>query len=111
MGLSAKAKTDSSTCLGIYISKEKRVQYITPSDGSLFEHLIQAFPDSSRSTLRSWVSHGRIQVNERKATRTDTKVLAGSLIELAPKPLPKEGPLRIHYEDRDIIVVEKPAAC
>lgn len=85
------------------------MQYQTSSEGSLFEHLIQAFPDSSRSTLRSWVAHGRIQVNGRRVTRTDTKVELGSLIELAPKPLPQEGPLRIHYEDKDIIVVEKPS--
>jgi 23S rRNA pseudouridine1911/1915/1917 synthase len=85
------------------------MQYKTTSEGSLFEHLIVAFPDSSRSTLRSWVAHGRIQVDGRRETRTDTKVSPGSVIELAPKPLPKEGPLRIHYEDRDIIVVEKPS--
>jgi len=85
------------------------VRYQVPSDGSLFEHLIQAFPDSSRSTLRSWVVHGRILVDGRKATRTDITLLPGAVIELAPKPLPKEGPLRIHYEDRDIIVVEKPS--
>lgn len=85
------------------------MQYKTTSEGSLFEHLLQAFPDSSRSTLRSWVAHGRIQVNGRRVTRTDTKVIAGAVIELAPKPLPTEGPLRIHYEDRDIIVIEKPS--
>ncbi len=85
------------------------MQYTTTSEGSLFEHLIQAFPDSSRSTLRSWVSHGRILVNGHRVTRTDTKVGPKVTIELASKPLPKEGPLRIHYEDRDIIVVEKPS--
>ena len=85
------------------------MSYQVPSEGSLFEHLIQAFPDSSRSTLRSWVAHGRILVDGRKATRTDITLLPGAVIELAPKPLPKEGPLRIHYEDRDIIVVEKPS--
>jgi tRNA pseudouridine32 synthase/23S rRNA pseudouridine746 synthase/23S rRNA pseudouridine1911/1915/1917 synthase len=36
-------------------------------------------------------------------------VKAGALIELAPKPLPHEGPLRIHYEDRFIVVIEKPS--
>ena len=36
-------------------------------------------------------------------------VSANARIELAPKPLPHEGPLRIHYEDRYIVVVEKPS--
>jgi tRNA pseudouridine32 synthase/23S rRNA pseudouridine746 synthase/23S rRNA pseudouridine1911/1915/1917 synthase len=41
--------------------------------------------------------------------RGDATVAIGSTIELAPKPLPREGPLRIQYEDRDIIVIEKPS--
>ena len=82
--------------------------YSATNPGSLFEHLIKAFPESSRSSLRSWVAHGRILVNGRKTLRTDTVVPIGASIELAPKPLPNEGPLRIHFEDRDIIVIEKP---
>lgn len=85
------------------------MQYTTTSEGSLFEQLVQVFPDSSRSTLRSWIAHGRILVNGHRVRRTDTHVTSGALIELSRKPLPKEGPLRIHYEDRDIIVVEKPS--
>ncbi len=83
--------------------------YIATNEGSVFDHLIRAFPDSSRSTLRSWVAHGRIFINGRRVRRTDTKVTAGSTVELGRKPLPKEGPLRIHYEDADLIVVEKPS--
>lgn len=85
------------------------MHYQVPIEGPLFEHLINAFPDSSRSTLRSWIAHGRIHVNGRRVTRGDVKVTQGSTIELTQKPLPKEGPLRIHYEDRDIIVIEKPS--
>lgn len=85
------------------------MSYNVPSEGTLFEHLILAFPDSSRSTLRSWVAHGRIYVDGRRVTRTDKNIAKGSVIELGQKPLPKEGPLRIHYEDKDIIVVEKPS--
>ena len=85
------------------------MHYLTQNDGSLFDHLIAAFPDSSRSTIRSWTAHGRIHVNGRRVKRTDTPVSKGSLIELQAKPLPHEGPLRIHYEDRHIIVVEKPS--
>ena len=83
--------------------------HTTTEDGALFDQLLKIFPDSSRSTLRSWVAHRRILVNSRHVTRTDKLIPAGSLIELAPKPLPNEGPLRIHYEDRSIIVIEKPS--
>lgn len=85
------------------------MSHTTTEDGALFEQLLKIFPDSSRSTLRSWVAHRRILVNGHRAIRTDMPVKTGSLIELAPKPLPHEGPLRIHYEDRSIIVIEKPS--
>ena len=89
--------------------ERKSVRYSSTTDGTLFDQLLKLFPDSSRSTLRSWVAHRRISVNGRWAKRTDMAVAAGSLIELAPRPLPREGPLRIHYEDRHIIVIEKPS--
>ena len=89
--------------------ERKCERYSSTTDGTLFDQLLKIFPDSSRSTLRSWVANRRIIVNGRRASRTDMAVPAGASIELAPKPLPHEGPLRIHYEDRHIIVVEKPS--
>ena len=85
------------------------MRYSSKTDGTLFDQLLTLFPESSKSTLRSWIVHRRIIVNGRRASRTDMIVPAGSSIELAARPLPHEGPLRIHYEDRYIIVIEKPS--
>ena len=76
---------------------------------SLLDQCIEAFPDSSKTTLRSWIADGRIAVNGKKALRANTEVQTGASIELLARPLPKEGPLTIHFEDAHIIVVEKPS--
>lgn len=78
-------------------------------EGILFDFLVKIFPESSRTTLRSWMEHGRITLNGKRVYRAKAEVIKGDFVELLPKPLPKEGPLKIHYEDEHIIVVDKPA--
>jgi 23S rRNA pseudouridine1911/1915/1917 synthase len=73
-----------------------------------FDFLVRVFPESSRTTLRSWIEHGRITLNGKRVYRAKALVAKGDVVELLPKPLPKEGPLKIHYEDDHIIVVDKP---
>lgn len=85
------------------------MQYTTTHDAPLLDHLKLAFPDSSASTLRSWIDQRRIFVNQKCAFRTTKLVPKESIITLGAKPLPKEGPLKIVYEDADLIVVDKPS--
>lgn len=85
------------------------MKYNVIAESTVFEALIHFFPDSSRSTLRSWLEHGRIAVQEKKIFRTSHIVHPGDILEVLPKPLPKEGPLKIHFEDEHIIVIDKPA--
>jgi 23S rRNA pseudouridine1911/1915/1917 synthase len=85
------------------------MQYVTLQEAPLLDHLKLAFPDSSTSTLRSWVDQRRIFVNQKCAFRTTKIVPKDSIITLGAKPLQKEGPLKIVYEDADLIVVDKPS--
>jgi 23S rRNA pseudouridine1911/1915/1917 synthase len=85
------------------------VEYIASHDAPLLDHLKQAFPDSSSSTLRSWIEQKRIFVNEQCVSRANALIKQGSSITLGAKPLPKEGPLKIVYEDADLIVIDKPS--
>ena len=85
------------------------MKYITTQDGPLLDHLKLAFPDSSSSTLRSWVEQKRIFVDEKCIFRANSMIKQGCLITIGAKPLPKEGPLKIVYEDADLIVVDKPS--
>jgi RluA family pseudouridine synthase len=55
------------------------------------------------------VEQKRILVNEKCISRANTVIKQGSLITLGAKPLPQEGPLKIVYEDDDLIVVDKPS--
>ena len=85
------------------------MKHMVESESMLFDVLIKMFPDSSHSTLRSWLEHGRIHVNGRKVLKSKIALASGDVVEFLPKPLPKEGPLKIVYEDEYLVVVDKPA--
>lgn len=74
----------------------------------LFDVLVEMFPDSSRSTLRSWLEIGRIAVNGKTESRAKRLLVRGDEVTFLKKPLPKEGPLKIVYEDEYLVVVDKP---
>ena len=81
----------------------------TNRSATLLELCTEVFPESSKTTIRSWIEQGRIAVEGKRVFRSNTQVPAGATIELLARPHPKEGPLTIHYEDAHIIVVEKPS--
>jgi 23S rRNA pseudouridine1911/1915/1917 synthase len=76
--------------------------------------LVELFPDYSRSRLQSWLKSGDITINN-QIIKAKTKVLGGEIIQMQYIDQP-EGeweaeniPLDIHYEDEEIIVINKPA--
>ncbi|WLV25700.1 RluA family pseudouridine synthase [Aciduricibacillus chroicocephali] len=70
-------------------------------------------PEQSRSQLQNWIESGHVTVNE-KSVKTNYKCQEGDEIkwsEPAAVPLELEAediPLDIIYEDRDVLVVNKP---
>jgi 23S rRNA pseudouridine1911/1915/1917 synthase len=68
----------------------------------------------SRSRVQDWIRNGRVQVNG-AARRASYLMRAGDLVDVAPAdaaPLRAEAediPLRILYEDEDLVAVDKPA--
>ena len=74
----------------------------------LLERLSILFPDSSRTTLKEWISQGRISLGGRILKSPDLLIQETAVPTLSPKK--KFAPLGIEilYEDRDIVVVEKP---
>jgi 23S rRNA pseudouridine1911/1915/1917 synthase len=80
----------------------------------LDQALALAFPEHSRSRLKSWIQHGQVQING-GLKRPRDKVAVGDQIEInaeieavsswMPEPLTFE----IVYEDEAILVVNKPA--
>lgn len=71
-------------------------------------------PELTRSYLRKLIDEGMVTVN-RQAVKASHRLQAGDLVEVSiPPPAelevrPQEIPLTVIYEDKDIIVIDKPA--
>jgi 23S rRNA pseudouridine1911/1915/1917 synthase len=78
------------------------------------KHIAQKVPDLSRSFVKKLLDEGRVTVDG-KVPKASYKVEAGDVIVVrVPPPEPtdvraEDIPLRIIYEDSDIVVVDKPA--
>src|SRR5437764_5209991 len=76
--------------------------------------LHERLPEFSRSRLQSWIRQGRALAGG-KAARASHIVRSGENISLIPADLaplkaePEALPVKILYEDLDVIVVDKPA--
>src|SRR5947208_17037721 len=80
---------------------------------TLLDHLVAEFPTAKRTTLRRMVAEGRIIVNGVVATRISQplnphdRVRVVAAERLDPRHL--IVPLKIVFEDHDLLVVDKPA--
>jgi 23S rRNA pseudouridine1911/1915/1917 synthase len=86
-----------------------------PEDGPrLDRYLAETWPDLSRSRLQRLIADGFARVNGAPA-RCSYQVRQGDLLTVripAPSPLslsPEDIPLRVIYEDGDLLVIDKPA--
>jgi 23S rRNA pseudouridine1911/1915/1917 synthase len=77
--------------------------------------LVQMFPQFSRNRLQAWLKAGHVRADGAVADRT-TKLHGGERIEIAPPPAvdlvsppAQRMALAIVFEDRDLIVLDKPA--
>lgn len=79
------------------------------SSQTLLEALAQLFPDSSKTTLRSWLKEGRVLVDGQVKKNGNDLISAGQEIHLGSRQkFIKEGKVKILYEDRHIVVIDKP---
>lgn len=76
---------------------------------SLLDQLIALAPQSSKTTLRSWIKEGRVLVNGTTIKRADTQVFPGQVVSVGSKVQLVENKLRIIYEDSHLIAVDKEA--
>lgn len=74
----------------------------------LLERLTLEFPDSSKSTLRKWLKAGRIEVDGQKILEPHYEVDEKTQIHLRDKQKFLDFDIEILYEDRDLIVINKP---
>lgn len=76
--------------------------------GTVLEALEKGYPDSSKTTLRSWIKEGRVFVDGVKINKTNHVVQSGQTLELKQKVYNLGPHFHILYEDRDIVVIDKP---
>lgn len=85
------------------------MKYITTTDLTLIEALALLSPESSKTTLRSWLKDGRVTVDGELVKHTQELVRQGQEVALGNRPRYIRGGIRMLYEDRHIAVIEKPA--
>ncbi|MBR5044737.1 MAG: RluA family pseudouridine synthase [Clostridia bacterium] len=74
----------------------------------------EGFPAVSRSAAAKLIAEGNVLLNGKPAGKND-RLTAGDLIEITlpePEPIdaaPEDIPLSVVYEDRDLIVINKPS--
>jgi 23S rRNA pseudouridine1911/1915/1917 synthase len=81
----------------------------------LDQALAQMFPQYSRNRLQQWLRSGHVRVDGARCAPRHI-VTGGETVEVAPPstpdaaaPVAQRMPLRIVFEDRDLIVIDKPA--
>jgi 23S rRNA pseudouridine1911/1915/1917 synthase len=78
--------------------------------------LARLLPEHSRTRLKGWIESGAVKV-DRGACKPRDLVAAGSHVRVQmttdeaaqPQILPEAIPLRVVHEDRDVLVIDKPA--
>lgn len=80
----------------------------------LDQFLQEELPQFSRSRIQQWIVDARVRVNG-ETRKASTKLAGGERIEVEPADLvpltaePEDIPLRILYEDSDVVAIDKPA--
>lgn len=77
-------------------------------DMPLLEALAQLSPDSSKTTLRSWLKTGRVLVDEHPQKLAGFLVHKGQEVSVGKKATKTEEGVAILYQDDHFIVVDKP---
>lgn len=86
------------------------MHYTIDQETTVINALQQFYPDSSKSTLVKWIKWGKVLVNDSPCQHANIPLLHGHILEVTDK-----GPqlfykgIRILYEDRYLVVIDKPS--
>lgn len=84
------------------------MKYVATKDLTLLEALALLSPGSSKTTLRSWLSSGRVLVDGQVEKKGNAPIKEGQTITMGAKALKSEEGVKIVFEDAHLVVVEKP---
>lgn len=76
--------------------------------------LFASFPDMKKTRLKQSLKYGSVAVNGKVIKRYDHPLQPGDTVEIRDKEISQSNRLlprgmKVHYEDEDVIVIEKPA--
>jgi 23S rRNA pseudouridine1911/1915/1917 synthase len=80
----------------------------------LLAHLFEAWPETKKKQIRTWLKIGAVMVNGKTVTQFDHKLKPGDTVAIRAKGLAAPDTalpsgIRIRHEDDAILVIEKPA--
>jgi tRNA pseudouridine32 synthase/23S rRNA pseudouridine746 synthase/23S rRNA pseudouridine1911/1915/1917 synthase len=84
------------------------MKHILSKSMTLLEVLAILAPDSSNSTLRSWLKVGRVQVDGHVEKVANRALEPGQTVTVGEQPKFVDDEIRIIYEDKHIIAIDKP---
>ncbi|MFC6177120.1 RluA family pseudouridine synthase [Companilactobacillus huachuanensis] len=96
------------------MSKSFNLKYDEPKKVRLDAFLNEQIEDLTRSQLQKFIKDGNVLVNEEPVSKTGVKLTKGDEIlvnvpeEEPIKAIPQNIPIDVVYEDRDVLVVNKP---
>lgn len=84
------------------------MQIVSSENELLLNIVIKIAPDSSKTTLRSWIKEGRVTVDDQVVKRADCQVNKGQVVAIGNRQHFAERRLHILYEDDHLVAIEKP---
>ncbi|MBP3331400.1 MAG: RluA family pseudouridine synthase [Tidjanibacter sp.] len=86
------------------------MEYIVDKDNELLKFLFEKMADKSRTTVKSFLTHGQVSVNGCVSTQFNFPLQAGDRVEVTrqrQKDVFHHPMMRIVYEDEYIVVIDK----
>jgi 23S rRNA pseudouridine1911/1915/1917 synthase len=90
--------------------KNKNISFPVTEPSELLRFLISKMPDKSRTTIKSFLSHRQILVDDQIVTQYNYQLKSGQAVRIKFSKIPeiiKYKGLKILHEDADIIVIDK----
>ncbi len=88
------------------------MKIVADEDAEIVDLLMARFPGATRTGVRKWIKHGAVCLDGQPVLRAETLVRAGQRIEYRKTAAPRSGPaapVPIVFEDRYLLVADKPA--
>ena len=88
------------------------MQFTARRTASLFELMQDQMPESPKQRIRNMLRHATLLVNDKPLANPGQEVTEGSKVEIRKGSAPhqeKRAPFPVHYEDSQLLIVEKPA--